>query len=301
MPTRADSADSASRTSPSPDYARFCTGIKALMGVDLSAYRPAQMERRLRSFAQRKGLADLDRYLELLRDDADAREAFKDRMTINVSELFRNPERWQELETRVIPELAAAARGARGLRVWSAGCSYGAEPYSLAILLRESLPGARHELSATDIDQVVLARAREGRFGAGDLRNVSPARMGRWFGPPDSEGAVQAVRELRSAIRFRKLDLLEERYPRAQDLILCRNVVIYFEEDAKRRVFSAFLEALRPGGYLLVGSTERINRFDEMGWLKGGTFLYRKPLDGARAGGRDTRAEDASAGPRRVV
>lgn len=287
-----DSATQAARstrgTAPSPDYLRFCTGIKTLLGIDLSAYRPAQMERRLRSFAERKGLKDLDQYLDLLRKDEKERDGFKDRMTINVSELFRNPERWTELETSVVPELARTAPTGQGLKVWSAGCSYGAEPYSLEILLREVLPNRRSEVTASDIDQVILARAREGVFSKSDLRNVSKERLAKWFGQPDASGNRQVAKELRAAVKFGRLDLLKDRYPQKQDLILCRNVVIYFEEDAKDRIFRGFFEALRPGGMLLVGSTERINRSDDMGWEKGGTFLYRKPLDAGSGSGLRT-------------
>jgi chemotaxis protein methyltransferase CheR len=261
---------------PAPDYTRFCTGIKSLIGIDLSAYRPGQMERRLRSFAERGGMKDLDEYLDHLRKDEKARDRFKDRMTINVSELFRNPERWQELEKDVIPELSKAGGG---LRVWSAGCSYGAEPYSLAILLRELLPGRRNEVTATDIDLGVLERAKQGSFSGNDLRNVSAPRRKKWFEAPREDGGARAVAELRSSIKFGRLDLLKDRFPARQDLILCRNVVIYFEEDAKQEIFRGFFEALRPGGYLLVGSTERINRSEEMGWVKGGTFLYQKPAE----------------------
>jgi chemotaxis protein methyltransferase CheR len=171
--------------------------------------------------------------------------------------------------------LAAGARGG-ALRVWSAGCSYGAEPYSLAILLCELAPRAPHEIRATDIDRTVLARAREGRFSAQDLRSVTPSRRSRWFEDAPGGGA-QAVDELRRAIRFSHLDLLRDPYPRGCDLIVCRNVVIYFNEDAKDRLYAGFFEALRPGGILFVGSTERINRPEVMGWEKAGTFFYRRP------------------------
>ena len=100
-------------------------------------------------------------------------------MTINVSELFRNPERFLELEQRVLPELLRSPT--TGLKLWSAGCSYGAEVYSLAVLANECAPHARHELHAYDIDERVLARARLGRFGSADMRNVTPQRRSRWF------------------------------------------------------------------------------------------------------------------------
>jgi chemotaxis protein methyltransferase CheR len=270
----AASSPSSAPAGASPDYGRFCAGVKTLCGIELGHYRPAQMERRLRSFAERAGHSDLDAYLARLRRDVTARDAFLDRMTINVSELFRNPERFAELERDHLPALAARSR-AGALKVWSAGCSYGAEPYSLAILLREMAPRAPHEVLATDIDRTVLARAREGRFSDQDLRSVTPARRARWF--EETAEGPRAVAGLRGAIRFSHLDLLSDAYPGGCDLILCRNVVIYFNEDAKERLYAGFFRALRPGGILFVGSTERINRPEAMGWEKAGTFFYRRP------------------------
>ncbi len=276
-PTREDrvTTNGPGADAPSADYERFCGGVRTLLRIDLDDYRRGQMERRLRSFATRCGDRDLDAYLVRLRRDVAAREAFLDHMTINVSELFRNPERFAELERDVLPGLLDRA-GNRGLRVWSAGCSYGAEPYSLAVLLNEVAPGRRHEVTATDLDERMLARAREGRFTEADMRGVSASRRAAWF-ERDGNGA-RAVAPLRDAIRFRRLDLLADTFPANQDLILCRNVVIYFTDDAKDRLYARFLKSLRPGGVLFVGATERINRSEEAGWEKPGMFFYRRPL-----------------------
>ena len=260
-----------------PDYVRFCDGIRSLTGIDLWQYRPAQMERRLRSHAERNGCHDLDAYLKVLRTDAAAMDSFLDRMTINVSELFRNPERFEELEKRIIPALLAAHP--RGLKVWSAGCSYGAEVYSLAILMRELAPNQRHELFAFDIDERVLARAREGAFGATDMRNVTPARRQRWFTEEKVDGVIRwkASQELRSMITFKRFDLLKDPFPKGMHLVACRNVVIYFNDDAKDLLYRKFFDCLVPGGVLFVGATERINNADSMGWVKAGTFFYGHP------------------------
>lgn len=258
-----------------PDYERFCGGVKSLTKIDLSQYRRAQMERRLRTFARRSGHDDLDSYLAILKQDVSARAAFLDHMTINVSELFRNPERFVELEKEYIPALLADSPS-RGLRVWSAGCSYGAEPYTLGVLLKEAAPRAAHELVATDIDETILARAREGVFTEQDLANVSAERRRKWFEKlPD--GGWQAVKELRSSVKFSRLDLLADPYPKTRDLILCRNVVIYFNDDAKEKIYERFFEALRPGGVLFIGSTERVNDSGRLGWERPGTFFYRRP------------------------
>lgn len=258
------------------DYVTFCEGIRALTGIDLSHYRPGQMERRMRAFGVRHGATDLVAYLEILRRDPAARDGFLDRMTINVSELFRNPERFGELEASYLPALAAA--NPSGLRVWSAGCSYGAEIYSLGILLNELAPGRRHQLLAADLDEQILARARIGWFTSADMRNVTADRRKKWFTQSLTDRERWTVTDdLRRAVEVKRLDLLKDGYPRDLDLIACRNVVIYFNDDAKDQIYRRFLEALRPGGILFVGGTERVSGAEEMGWERAGTFFYRKP------------------------
>jgi chemotaxis protein methyltransferase CheR len=258
---------------PGPDYERLCRGVLGLCGIDLTKYRSGQMERRLRTFAERQGLRDLDQYLALMRRDEAVRRAFLDRMTINVSELFRNPERFAELERDHLPGLVAGVSG--GLRAWSAGCSYGAEPYTLSVILQEAAPGRRHEVIGSDLDRTVLARARAGRFSEADVRSVPRERLARWF--TESDGGWEATPRLRAPLSFRQHDLLATRYPAGLDLIACRNVVIYFTEEAKDAIYRRFFAALRPGGILFVGSTERITRADAIGWEKVGTFFYRRP------------------------
>lgn len=257
------------------EYERFCAGVEELSGVALSHYRQGQMERRLRTFADRSGFDDLDSYLVALKRDPEAFASFRDRLTINVSELFRNPERFQELERDMIPQLASATSGP--FRAWSAGCSYGAEAYTMAILLSEARQVGPFQIDATDIDRGVLARARAGRFSEQDLRNVGAERLRRWFGEEDDDGSRVADRSLASSIRFGELNLLGDDYPQKCDLILCRNVVIYFKDEAKGLIYRRFFDALRPGGLLFVGSTERVAGARDMGWEKAGTFFYKKP------------------------
>jgi chemotaxis protein methyltransferase CheR len=277
-PLKGDRSVPAASSPRGTDYDRFCTGIKALTGIELTHYRQGQMERRLRSFAERQGLRDLDSYLTYLKGDKEGLASFLDRMTINVSELFRNPERFEDIEKTHVPELLkSSTRG--GLRVWSAGCSYGAEPYTLSVILQEVAPGLRHEIIASDLDQVILAKAKRGRFTEADVRNVPKARLEKWFETTSEDGTIvhEANAKLKSLVRFRHHNLLEDRYPDGLDLIACRNVVIYFKDDAKQAIYERFLEALRPGGVLFVGSTERVHRAEEMGWERAGSFFYRRP------------------------
>jgi chemotaxis protein methyltransferase CheR len=253
------------------DYERFCEGVRRLAGIDLLQYKRSQMERRIRSFAQRRGMEDLGAYLATLSTDSAERGAFLDRVTINVSQLWRNPDQWEALAADVLPELCAAG----ALRAWSAGCSYGAEAYTLAALALGATPGLRLEITGTDIDERMVARAREGRFSAEDARSAPLAELQRWF---DRDGDGWVVKpQLAAPVRFALGDLLRMPFPAGRyDLVLCRNTVIYFNEDVRDALHARLAESVRPGGYLLIGATERVANAREAGLELVRPFLYRK-------------------------
>ncbi len=191
-----------------------------------------------------------------------------------MSEFFRDSDRFGDLERKILPMLLGGSTA--GVKVWSAGCSIGAEPYSMSIILRELALGRNHSILATDIDQTILDRARAGRdYLASDIRNVGSARMAKWFIlQPDGRYSVGA--QPRTMITFQKHDLLRDRYPRGPfDLVSCRNVVIYFTEEAKERIYQGFVNSLRPGGILFVGGTEAIMRPQALGLKVVGPGFYR--------------------------
>jgi chemotaxis protein methyltransferase CheR len=254
------------------DYLLFQRRIKEKTGIDLSGYKRPQMERRLRALATSAGARSFREYAALLERDPKLLETFRSRVTINVSELFRNPDKFHELKDTIIPALA---RDHDRLRIWSAGCSYGAEAYSVAIILHELFgPAAqRHLILATDIDDEMLGLARQGRFSDADMKNVDRARRARFF-LSDAHG-WRAAEPLRQMIDLKRHDLLTEPFERDFDLILCRNVVIYFTDEAKARLYRKFRASLAPGGMLFIGSTEHIFSAREIGLEPISSFLYR--------------------------
>ncbi|MCE5314682.1 MAG: protein-glutamate O-methyltransferase CheR [Armatimonadota bacterium] len=254
------------------DFASFKRKVKAAYSLDLDAYKRPQMERRLRANMERCGAATFQQYYAFMQADPKLRDEFLDRVTINVSELFRNPEQFETLRTRVLPELFGEKKD---LSVWSAGCSYGAEPYTLSVLLDEAAPTARHTILATDIDDKMLARAQKGIFQESEMRGVSKARLTKYF-DITPEGYV-AKDVLKRPMRFRKHNMLEDRFQTGFDLILCRNVVIYFTDETKSALYQRFYDSLRPGGFLFVGGTERIADYKEIGFESTISFFYRKP------------------------
>ena len=267
-------------------YAQVKLAVKELLGIDLDCYKEEQMKRRLDSWLARAGALNWPAYFERLQTDEIELVRFRDYLTINVSAFFRDPERWQNLRQKVIPDLLESAvhrehgKGdtlpAPCLRLWSAGCSMGVEAYSLAILLEELTPNRRHCLLATDLDRGALAKAQaRGPYTADEVQNVSPVQRAKYFqagGPPFFVSEALAER-----VEFRELDLLSHDFVRDMDLIVCRNVVIYFTEEAKAKLYRRFFEALRPGGVLFLGGTEVILRASDIGFRSYGISFYQRP------------------------
>src|SRR6185312_3226876 len=253
------------------DYVAFCEGLRQICGVDLSQYKRPQMERRLRSFFARKGVHLLTDCLDALRKDKTELDALLDRVTINVSQLWRHPEQWVRLERDVLPELAAQGQ----VRAWSAGCSYGAEATTLAAVCHKTIPSARIKITGTDIDKRMIERARAGVFSAEDARGVDIKDMERAFDRvPEGWRAKDALRRM---MTFEMGDLLRLRpQTSSEDLIMCRNTVIYFAEPIRDDLHARLAQALRPGGYLVVGATERVSKPAELGLQMAYPFIYRK-------------------------
>jgi chemotaxis protein methyltransferase CheR len=278
------------------DYAAFVHRVRRITGIDLNGYKPEQMRRRLLALAARHGSANLCSFAAAMERDGAALTAFKNFFTINVSEFLRDGPRWDDLAERVLPDLLAT-KGRKGLQVWSAGCSYGAEPYSLAMLLDELAPRLPHIVLATDIDETILSRAREGaRYQENDLRNVSEQRRARFFQRGvDGTYAVNPV--LKERIRFVRHDLLTDVPTTGLDLIICRNVVIYFTEQAKRLLYKRMWDALRPGGVLFVGGTEVVVGARELGLEPFLTSFYVKRAVGTTYTGKAFEVPASKASP----
>jgi chemotaxis protein methyltransferase CheR len=252
------------------DFTALCELVRRLCGVDLLQYKRGQMERRVRTFAQRRGTPDLAAYGLRLKADEEELDAFLDRVTINVSHLWRHEDQWAALGKSILPELAERGR----VRCWSAGSSYGAEAFTLAAVASEA--GVRAEIQGTDLDRRMVERARTGRFSVEDARTAPKALLQRWFVPAD-EGGWQAKPELLRMTRFDVGDLLRMPVHKGRyDLIMCRNTVIYFTEEVRDALHARLADALAPGGYLVVGTSERVAGAAALGLTSPFHFIYRK-------------------------
>lgn len=269
---------SGGKTNASNDpFESLYTALHKATGLDLRLYKQPQLRRRLQSWADQRGDGDLAALGRKLATDPKAVRDMLDRISINVSELYRNPEMWTTLERKVLPTLGQGRAAA--LRCWSAGCSFGAEAHTLATILEAS--GNRYSILGTDIDDDALATARAGRFDSAAMRGVPKPVRDRYFVPAGE--SWQAGPAIRKNLRFQRGNLLEDRFERDWDLILCRNVVIYFTDEAKAKLYRRFFDALRPGGVLFVGGTERIFDARDIGFESPLPFFYRKPLEGQQA------------------
>jgi chemotaxis protein methyltransferase CheR len=256
---------------PRDEYTDFCEAVRRLCSIDLLQYKRGQMERRIRTFVTTRGHGALGAYASVLRRDREELDRFLDRVTINVSQLWRHPEQFEVLSGVVLPELAQAGR----IRAWSAGCSYGAEAYTLAAVCRLAAPAARTSILGTDIDRRAIERAQRGEFDAEDVRDAPPNALVRFFAADGERWRPTA--ELRALVSFEVGDLLTLR-PAAgiYDLILCRNTVIYFNEDVRDALHARLADALRPGGVLVVGATERVTAPEAIGLQAIAPFTYAK-------------------------
>lgn len=254
------------------EYLKFIENIKRYIGIDLGLYKETQMNRRMRTLYEKRGFTSYDEYFLMLRKETTLLEEFLDRMTINVTEFFRNSTRWDVLRDKLIPELKTSKRK---IRCWSAACSTGEEPYTLAMLLLENFPSHQIDIIATDIDDMVLEKAKEGIYTEALLKGCPEPFITRYF-KKDEHGLYHIKEEVRRCITFKKHNMLHDRFEEDFDLIICRNVMIYFTEEAKEKLYYGFNQSLKEDGVLFVGSTEQIFHPETYNFEVYDAFFYKK-------------------------
>lgn len=236
----------------------------------------SRLSRRLRQL----GLRSFKDYCEIVRDDRDGSETGEliNAITTNLTAFFRENHHFEFLADTVIPELVSK-NTERKLRIWSAGCSTGEEPYSLAITLQESvlLKHWQIDLKATDLDSNVVATASRGVYAMSRVEGMSSGRLKRWFykGKGRQQGLVKVKPELHRMIDFGQLNLMENWSQEPQDIIFCRNVIIYFNKETKAKLVDKYANTLKPGGYLFIGHSESLYKLTDRFELLGNT-IYRK-------------------------
>ncbi len=266
-----------------PAFRALTRKISDARGVTCEAYKDRCLRRRIWVRMRARGVHTFDEYSRLLDRDAGEYDRLLDALTVNVTKFYRNVETWEALAQ---PYLAALwrARGG-GLRVWSAGCASGEEPFTLAVLLAETARRAGEEallararIDATDVDRESLERTRAGEFPESSFTEAPRALVRRYF---TAEPPHQPSPELRRLVHVERHDLTRDPPPAPPyDLIVCRNVVIYFDRRTQERVFAAFADALTPGGLLVLGKVETLfgAARERLELLDVRERIYRRPV-----------------------
>lgn len=221
-----------------------------------------------------------EHYLSYLRADAAGSELEKlfDAVTTNETYFFREPDQLTTFSDIVVPRIFEQ-KAARTLRLWSAACSTGEEPYTLAMLLAEKTACTRADIVASDISGAVIDQARNGAYGSYSMRNVQEPYLSKYF--QGNGWAHEISGAMKNAVRFMRVNLIDEKQVRvmaAMDVIFCRNVLIYFDDKARQKAVSLLYDCLRPGGYLFIGTSESLHNVTRafMPVTFGKTLVYQK-------------------------
>ncbi len=224
------------------------------------------LENRLSRVIKEKNLRSYDDYLYYLKYSATKPDIARlfDAVTTNETFFFREPQQFEVLANNLIPQIVKenAQMGRKDIKIWSAACSTGEEPYTIAMILLEKseLMNIRKEIYASDISESVLMSARRGMYVGYSTRNIPPQYLAKYF--KDSGGIYLLSENVKSLVKFMNINLIEEREVRQLkgiDIVFCRNVLIYFDDKAKKKVVSLIYDVLRPKGYLFIGTSESLH------------------------------------------
>ncbi len=254
------------------NYEKFKKDVLQLTKIDLNFYKEKQMRRRIDTIAGKNGCKNYDEYISLIKSDKEKFEKFVNFLTINVSEFYRNPDQWKLMDEEVIPKLLKDQ--GRSINIWSAACSTGDEPYSLVMAFSRHIPLSNIHITATDIDKQVIEHAQVGLYNEKSVANVPADLKKKYF--TQVGRSYQIANEIKRCVNFKEHNLLKDTYPKGFDLILCRNVVIYFTDEAKDMIYKNFYHSLKKHGVLFIGSTEQITNYKELGYNRMSSFYFSK-------------------------
>ncbi len=255
-----NSPDSFTLYEDEKEFAELKTIIKRKIGFNCEDYKQAHLKRRLAVRLRANHSKSYKDYSEVLLRNIEEERRLKETLTVNVTELFRNPETYESVRKNVLP-LLVKEKGDNGfIRVWSAGCSNGEEPYSIAIMLNEFLGSSFKKynisITATDIDEDSLEKAEMAIFQPKQLEKIGKERIDRFFIKKDNN--YQVIGELKRLVKVKSHDLISGPKLSGFDLIYCRNVTIYFEQKLQEKLYLNFYEALNEGGFFVMGKTETL-------------------------------------------
>lgn len=254
-------------------YDEFKKEVYSMTKIDLNLYKERQMKRRIDSLIDRNGFSNYSDFIKGMKQDAVLLRTFVGYITINVSQFYRNPGQWELFEKDILPELIKSF--GEKLTIWSAACSTGDEPYTIAMIASKYISLSKIKIYATDIDDDVLAFAAKGEYTKQSLVDLPEQYLNNNF-TKLTDGRFKINDNIKKCVEFKKHNLLKDQYFNGVNLIVCRNVVIYFTDEAKSLVYKKFNEALTKNGVLFIGSTETIVNSKDLNFSTLRTFFYRK-------------------------
>jgi two-component system CheB/CheR fusion protein len=249
-----------------PEFETLLEYLKRNRGFDFTGYKRTSLMRRIQKRMQTIGIQEYGDYLDHLEVDPDEFIQLFNTILINVTGFYRDAAAWEYVAKDIVPRLCSEERAAGPIRVWSAGCASGEEAYSLAILLAEALGidafRERVKIYATDVDEDALSRARQAAYQARELQSVPPSHVERYFEP--NGGRYLFHKDLRRSVVFGRHDLIQDAPISRIDLLMCRNVLMYFNADTQSHILSGFHFALNDSGYLLMGKAEMLRTHGDL-------------------------------------
>lgn len=266
----------------STDFERIRKFVSEHTGIVLTEKKKDMVYGRLSKRLRKGGFNSFDAFCHALETgDEEEQEFMINAITTNLTAFFREEHHFDYLADKLIPELVEKKKHSKQLRIWSAGCSTGEEPYSIAMTLKESLPNFNEwdiKILATDLDANVVAQGQSGIYRADRITGIRDERIKRWFkrGRGDNADMVKVSPELQEMITFKRLNLLHDWPMKGPfDLMFCRNVVIYFDKETQKVLFDRYADILAPDAHLFIGHSETLykvtSRFDSLG-----KTIYRK-------------------------
>lgn len=255
------------------NYEKFKKDVLTLTRIDLNFYKEKQMRRRIDTLATKNGCKSYTEYTQMLKSDAEKFDQFVNFLTINVSEFYRNPDQWKLMDETVIPKLIKDH--GKSIKIWSAACSTGDEPYSLAMAFSKHVPLSNIKILATDIDRKVIEHAQVGLYNEKSIAAVPADMKKKYFTKVGN--SYQIANEIKRCVTFKEHNLLKDPYPKDFHFILCRNVVIYFTDEAKDMIYQNFYQSLKSHGVLFIGSTEQITNYKDIGFSRMSSFYFERP------------------------
>ena len=264
------------------DFRSIAKMLYADTGISLPEAKATLVYSRLGKRLRALGLNSFREYCALLAtsDGSGERQHMLTSLTTNVTRFFREPHHFEHLKQEVLPALLDGARRGGRVRLWSAACSSGQEPYSIAMTILSLMPDAASfdiKILATDVDPVILAQASAGCYQDAHLEGIPPALKQRWFARSPGATEWSAADELRRLVAFRELNLIAAWPIKNQfQAIMCRNVLIYFDEETQAAVWKRFTPLIEPNGHLYIGHSERLSGASVASFDNVGITTYRR-------------------------